>query len=82
MAKKKHTQTILAEHFGCDVQDIIDYRYHYGLTPIPMYHVDDHLYAVSCTMPKYRHWDKWEAIAEVEGGRKIWREVKESTTNH
>ena len=75
MTKKKHTQTVLAEHFCCDVQDIIDYRYHYGLTPIPMYHVDDHLYAVSKTMPSYGGWTKWEVIADVDGGRKIWREI-------
>jgi hypothetical protein len=76
MSKKKHTQTVLAEHFGMDVRDLIDYRYHYGLTPIPMYHVDDHLYAVSRTMPKYSFWAKWEVVAEVGDGRKIWREVK------
>lgn len=77
--KKKHTQTIIAEHYCMDVQDVIDMRYHYGLTPIPMYSLgsEGQLLAVSKTMPKYEHWDKWRVIAEVEGGRKIWESVSE-----
>lgn len=71
----KHTQSILAEHFCCDVQDIIDYRYHYGLTPIPMYHINDSLHAVSKSKPRYEHFTQWEVLAEVGDGRKIWRQV-------
>ena len=73
MKNRKHSQTIIAEHFGMDVQDVIDSRYHYGLTPIPMYALGETgLLAVSKSMPRYEHWDNWIVIAEVEGGRKIW----------
>lgn len=77
MSKRKHTQTVIAEHFGMDVQDVIETRYHYGHTPIPMYALGDNgLLAVSKTMPK---WDdmKWKVIAEVGDGRKIWESINE-----
>ena len=36
-----------ANHIGCDLAEVKDYRYHYGRTSLPVWSVDNQYYCVT-----------------------------------
>lgn len=69
----KNRKQLLATFLTIDSSELEDYRYHHGLTSIPVYVIDDTYYCVTKGKQKpatHRHgleW-KWEHTKEVLNG--------------
>jgi hypothetical protein len=77
--KPKSTAMQIAEHFGCDIFDIIDYRYQPGEWSRPVYCGFDgnNYWSAGKTKPRYGHGEQdmvWESVkSNYPGNNNLWK---------
>lgn len=61
--KRVNTKNVLANHLGWDASELIEYRYHYGRTSVPVYSIGDQYYCCVRSGKPATHRDadyRWE----------------------
>lgn len=74
-----NTRQMVADHFNVDINDVIDRKFDWshdcGAREYRLYVFNDCRYSVARINPK-KNSEVWEVVAEVAGGRKIWKWMK------